>query len=173
MLAKRERVLLYALGGVAAVCAVAVCLALGLERLRSARENASRYGQMIDKLSQGTPAESDITALRDSLKEELDRTRARFYSPEEMNPFTFGALVRKELLSLGINVIRYGGAEGKNSLQFTVYGNIRSLAAFFKKVSESGKYWTISSLTLTMREGTETVDAMFMIGYEVIDTKTG
>jgi hypothetical protein len=78
MLAKRERVLLYALGGVAAVCAVAVCLALGLERLRSARENASRYGQMIDKLSQGMPAESDITALRDSLKEELDRTRARF-----------------------------------------------------------------------------------------------
>jgi hypothetical protein len=173
MLAKRERLLLYALGGVVAICAVVICLMLGFERLRLAGENASQYERMIERLSLTKQDEPEITALRDNLKDELARTKTRFYSPEEMNPFTFGTLVRKELLSLGITVVRYGNVEGKRSLQFTVSGNVRSLLTFFKKVSESGKYWTISSLTLTMREGTETADAVFIIGYEIIDTKAG
>jgi hypothetical protein len=41
-----------------------------------------------------------------------------------------------------------------------------ALIRFLKEVSESQKHWNISSLALTMREGTRTAEAVFRIGYE-------
>lgn len=173
MLAKRERRLLVALGVVVALSLLTIALILGMERLGAARVKAAQYEAQIAKLSRSLPSESDISALRESLKKELDARKARFYSPDQMNPYSFGTLIKKELTSHGITVIRYQVIEirGKSSLEFSVSGNVKSLILFLQDVSRSEKYWTISSLTLTMREGTERVDAVFRIGYEVLDKK--
>lgn len=173
MLAKRERALLAALGAVAVLAVIAVCLFLGIERIATAQTRAAEYRKQIDKLSQSMPPEAEVVSLRDRLAAEFTSRKARFYSAEEMNPYSFGTIIKKELTSRGINVVRYQvvDIQGKNSLEFSVNGSVRSLILFLKQVSESDKFWTISSFSLAMREGSETADSTFRIGYEVIDTK--
>jgi hypothetical protein len=171
MLAKREKILLLALGAVIALCAVVICIVLGSERLNAAAGKISQYEAQIGKLSGSMPSLTEITALRDQAKTELERKKARFYAPGEISLYDFGLLMKKRLVALGMSVARTEFIE--DSVQFSVTGSIRSLVLFLKEVSASEKYWTLSSLTLRMREGTETVDAVFRMGYEVIDNAAG
>jgi len=175
MLAKREKILLGVLIGVIGVCAGGIGIALGTERLATAGEKAVRYEEQIRKLAQSLPSEADITAQRDALQMELAKGKQRFYSAGEMNPYLFGTLVKKELAAHDITVVRYQVVDQKNanSLEFSVSGNVRSFVMFLKEVSESPKYWTISSLTLNMREGTSAFTAAFRIGYETLDSQSG
>jgi hypothetical protein len=174
MLAKRERFLLAVLGGIVALCALVIAFMLGLERLNEPRRKAAQYESQIAKLSGSLPSEEEIALQRDALKAELADRTARFYKPDELNPYSFGTLITKKLSSHGITVVRYQVVEvsRRSFLEFTVSGAVRSLILFLKEVSESEKYWTIPSLTLTIREGTLTADAVFRIGYEVLDAKS-
>ncbi len=175
MLAKRERLLLGVLIAVVATTVCGIVVALGTERLSAAQERAFRYEEQIKKLSQSLPAESDVNAQRDTLRAALETGKKRFYAAGEMNPYVFGTLVKKSLAAHDITVVRYQVVEqkGANSLEFSVSGNVRSFVMFLKEVSESPKYWTISSLTLNMREGTSTFTAAFRIGYETLDSQSG
>jgi hypothetical protein len=173
MLAKREKILLIVLSVAAAAAAVSIILFLGSERIRTAQSRAAEYRKQIEKLSHSTPPEAEVVSLRDRLAAEYAAKKASFYSADEMNPYSFGTIIKKELTSRGITVVRYQVVEsqGKSSLEFSVTGSVRSLILFLKQVSESDKFWTISSFSLSMREGTEIADSTFRIGYEVIDTE--
>ncbi len=167
---KKTRRLLVLLAAVAALAALGISFMLGAERLRAARVKAAEYEKQIARLEQSLPPESEILALRDRLQKELKDRNNRFYRPEDMNPYSFGTLIKKLLVSHGMSVIRYQVIElkGASSLEFTVSGPALSLIRFLKEVSESEKYWTVSSLALTMRSGTGVMDAVFRIGYEVL-----
>jgi hypothetical protein len=175
MLDKKTRRLLALLVAAVAVAGIGVAVTLGSERLRSARAIGEQYEAQVRKLEQSLPAEKEILALRDRLRAELDQRKGRFYRPDEMNPYSFGTLIKKRLVAHGMSVVRYQLIEvkGESSLEFSVSGPIMSLTLFLKEVSESEKDWTISSLDLTMRGGTGTMDAVFRIGYEVLPAGAG
>lgn len=172
MLAKRERQLLGILAAVVFLVALGVLFSLGAERLRVARASAAQYAVQNEDLQRSIGSEPQSVSLRDQLQGELDVTKTRFYAPNEMNPYSFGTLIKRKLVSMGMTVVRYQVIEvkGATSLEFSVTGSISSLVFFLKQVSESDRYWSISSLSLTMREGTIGVDAAFRIGYEVRDS---
>ncbi len=171
----REKRLLWILGAAAAFSAFALAIGLGAERMAAARATSSRYEAEVAKLSRALPSEAEAVSLRDKLKARLAQGKSRFYAPGEMSPYGFGTLVRKKLAARGISVVRYQVVEikGKSSIEFSVSGTAAALILFLKDVSESEKNWTVSSLTLTMREGTGTADAVFRIGYEILGAKKG
>jgi hypothetical protein len=169
MLAKREKLLLGILAAVISCTAMAIVFALGAERLQSARANVGQYREQNEKLRASIGSEADVLSLRERLQGELAVMKTRFYGPEEMNPYSFGALIKKKLGSLGLTVVRYQVIEVKRvtSLEFSISGSINSIILLLKEVSESDRYWTISFLAMTMREDTGGADAVFRIGYEV------
>jgi hypothetical protein len=170
MLAKREKLLLGILTAVISVAALGIVFSLGAERLRSALVNVGQYREQNEKLRRSIGSEEvDALSLRERLQGELAVMKTRFYGPGEMNPYSFGALIKKKLGSLGLAVVRYQVIEvkGVSSLEFSISGSINSIILLFKEVSESERYWTISSLALTMREDAVGADAVFRIGYEV------
>ncbi len=171
MLARRERVLFLILCAAIALCALAVSFTFGAERLKAARAKTAQYQARILKLRQSIRSEGEIDAELNRLADRLASTRMKFYSNQEISPFTFGTVVRKKLSSRGITVVRYQMVEQKNvnSLEFTVEAPVSSLILFLKDVSECERYWTVSSFKLAMREGTGSADAVFRIGYEVLD----
>ncbi len=170
MLAKREKTLLGILIGVVVLSGAGLGIQMGVERLTDARSKVAQYEAQIRKISQALPAEEDIVTRAAAMKAELADVTSRFYAPEDLNPYSFGTLIKKKLAGLGITVVRYQVVEtgGKSFLEFSVTGSARSIVQFFKDVSEAGKYWTVPMLTLTMREGTEKADVVFRIGYEVL-----
>jgi hypothetical protein len=175
MPSEREKRLLWMLGAAAAVCAFAMAIGLGAERMAAAKATSLKYEAEVAKLSRALPSETEAATLRDRLRAELENGKSKFYAPQEMSPFSFGTLVRKKLAARGISVVRYQVVEikGKSSIEFSVSGTAAALILFLRDVSESEKYWTVSSLTFSIREGTGTADAIFRIGYEVLDAKKG
>ncbi len=171
-LSKREKILLGILGASAALALLTMGLVFGLDRISTAQKRAAQYQEQIRRLSQSMPPETEVAALRDRLQTELAKRKARFYTPDQMNTYAFGTIIKKELTSRGIRVIRYQVVEskGKSSLEFAVSGSIRALIQFFKQVSESDKFWTISSLSLSMKDAYDSAEATFRVGYEVIET---
>jgi len=171
MPAKREKQLLVVLAAVICITALGIVISLGAERLKAARTDAAQFRDQIEKLERSIGSETQAKALRDRLHGELDVMKTRFYAPNEVNPYSFGTLIKKKLASLGMAVVRYQVIEvkGASILEFSVSGSLYSFVLFLKEVSESERYWTISSLAMTTREGAGGVDAVFRIGYEVRD----
>ncbi len=170
MLAERERRLLFVVAVLVGVSILVAAVRLGVERLRDAREKNALYREQIARLQLSLQSQPEMVALRERLQARLEAEKAHFYAPGEMDPYSFGALVRRRITSRGLEIVRYQVAElkGRGSLEFSVSGPIRSLVFFLKEVSDSPKYWGISSLTLSMREGSGMVDAVLRIGYEEI-----
>jgi hypothetical protein len=170
--ARRGRRLLLVLAALAGVTALTVAISSGVERLRFAKEKAVQFEAQMARLQQSLRSQIEIAAVQERLKGRLESERRHFYAPREIDPYSFGTLVRKKLTFQGIEVTRYQVVElkGRCSLEFAVSGSIRSLILFLKEVSESQKYWSISSLTIVMREGTGTIKAVFRIGYEETDS---
>ena len=172
MPARREWQLLGILAAIGLLVALGAAFSLGAERSRAARVKAAQYAAQNEELRHSIGSESRLVSLRDQLRGELDVLKNHFYAPNEMNPYSFGTLIKKKLASRGIRVIRYQVIEvkGATGLEFSVSGSVASLVLFLKEVSESDHYWSVSSFSLTMREGTSEADAAFRIGYEVRDS---
>ena len=170
MFAKREGRLLFALAVLVGATILAAAASLGAERLREAREKNRQYRAQIVRLRQSLESQAEISSLQEHLKARLESEKTHFYSPREIDLYTFGAFIRKRLGVRGMEVVRYQVTElkGRSNLEFSVFGSIRSLVLFLEEVSDSRKYWGISSLSLTMHEGAGMVDAAFRIGYEEI-----
>ncbi len=172
MPAKREWKFLRILAAIGLLVALGAAFTFGAERSRVARAKAAQYAVQNAALRHSIGSESRLVFLRGQLQGELDVMRSRFYAPNEMNPYSFGTLIRKKLASHGIVVVRYQVIEvkGATGLEFSVSGSIASLVLFLKEVSESDHHWSVSSFALTVREGTRDADASFRIGYEVRDS---
>ena len=169
------RRLLVVLACAAALSTAAVSFDLGFQRLRGARAATALWEARVRKLQQSLPAESRMTAARDMLEKDLAERAAYFYAAGEINPWSFGAAVKGRLSALGMTVVRYQviDLKGRSWLEFSVTGSARAFILFLRDVSRGQKYWSIPSLSLTIREGTGTIDAFFRIGYEVINSNGG
>lgn len=168
MSAERRNRLLFVLAVVLAAFVLAVATGRGIERLRAGEEKSGQYRAQIARLRQSLQMQSESASRRRQLQDQLKVAKARFYAPGEIDLYAFGTLVRKRLAAEGMSVVRYEVSEikGQSGLEFTVTGPIRSFVHFLKEVSESQKYWSMTSLALTMRDGSSTVEAVFRIGYE-------
>jgi len=171
MLAKHEKLLLSIMGAVAAASAVVIAVTMGAERLQRANAKTRQYQAQILTLEKSLRSETELAAVRTRLTDELAAARKKFYSKGEISPFTFGTMLRRKLAAHGVAVTRYQVIEqkGVSSLEFSVSAPVGSLILFLKDASESERYWNISSLALSMKEGIATADAVFRIGYEVLN----
>ena len=172
MAGNAPRRLLVFLAGAVALSAAAVSFDLGFQRLRDVRAVTERWEAEVRRLQQPLPAEARIRVALDSLRKDLANRAAHFYAADEITPYSFGAAVKGRLSALGMTVVRYQviDLKGKIYLEFSVTGSARALILFLRDVSRGQKYWSIPSLSLTMREGSDTVDVSFRIGYEIIDS---
>jgi hypothetical protein len=68
-------------------------------------------------------------------------------------------------------VLRYQVVEVKGApyVEFTASGSARSFVIFLRDISDDGTAWTIPSMSLKIREGTDVADAAFRIGYATAD----
>ena len=171
MLTAKSRRLLYVLVTTALLCGAAVSASLGLERLRAARSTAALYTEQIRVLAGSIPVESMLLSQREELDTRLERVRSRFYDSGEMNPYVFGSLIKQELTDLGLEIARYQVVQmqGQDFLEFTLSGPTVAVVDFLQTVFESERYWTIPTLTINVRKGSEAVDAVFQVGYEEHD----
>ena len=175
MVDKRQRVLLGLLGLSVAIASCAIVMSFLFDRLADATADIDRYNARIARLHQSAPEASVAQESIESLREEISELGARFYGPEEMNPYLFGTIVKQKLAAGGMEVSRYQVIDVKGStvLEFSVSGSIRSFLGFLRDVSQAEKIWTIPTMTCRIREGTERVDAVFRIRYAVIDSPPG
>jgi hypothetical protein len=171
MVARRTRVLLALLASAAGVVVCGIVASEGLGRLAAARADVARHEARIARLHDAQPEGGVGPGARDALAAEIAARRARRYGPGEMNPYSFGTLVKGSLSSLGISVLRYQVVEvgGAPYVEFTATGSARSFIEFLRDISQNGKAWIIPSLSLTMREGTERADAIIRVGYATAD----
>jgi len=167
----REKRLLAVLAASAALAVLAVAVNLGMERLQAAESQSEKLRSGLARLGKELPSEAEAVSRVEVLKGDLAALRSRFYAAGEMNPYSFGTLVKDRLTSLGMTVVRYQVVEvqGRKDLEFSVTGSVRSLVLFLKDVSEADRDSSIPSLTVTVREGTGVADAVFRIGYETLD----
>jgi len=169
MAGRRLRALLALLACAVAVAGVAIAAGEGFGRLAAARAAASSLEARIERLRQAAPPEGEGAAARERIAAEITAIRARLYASGETNPYTFGTLVKNRLASLGISVLRYQVVEAGDAplVEFTASGSVRSFIEFLRETSRSAKAWTVPSLALSMREGTDRADATFRIGYAI------
>jgi len=167
MAADRMRVLLALLAAAAAASGIAVAAGEGFGRLAAARAAAARQEARIERLRGAAAGGSVGPGAREEIAGQIAARRARLYEPGEMNPYSFGTIVKDRLSSLGISVLRYQVVEvgGAPFVEFTASGSVRSFVLFLRDVARNAKAWSVPSLALTMREGTDRADARFRIGY--------
>jgi hypothetical protein len=168
---RRQRVLLLLLAAAAGIAASGIAVSEGIGRLTAARADAARYEARIVKLRESAPTGVGDAGAREALADEIAARRARLYGPDEMNPYSFGTLIKSTLSSLGISVLRYQVVEVKGApyVEFTASGSARSFVIFLRDISDDGTAWTIPSMSLKIREGTDVADAAFRIGYATAD----
>ncbi|MCX7030486.1 MAG: hypothetical protein NTU62_10255 [Spirochaetes bacterium] len=171
MVDRRTRVLLLILVAAAGFVASGIALSEGVGRLVAARAAVTLHEARIAWLRDSLMRAEDGAEAREALTEEIAARGARFTTAEEMNPYSFGTLVKKKLFSLGISVLRYQVVEVKGApyVEFTASGSARSFVIFLRDVSEYEKVWIIPSMSLTLREGTDSADAFIRIGYATAD----
>ncbi len=164
--------LLALLGGAVLVAAAAVALDLGMERLSAAKGRIALHEGQLRALQRSLPSAIDqLVQQRDTLRADVQQRAARFYAKDETDPYAFGAVIRNELASLGIAVLRYQviDVKGASYLEFSVSGSARSFVQFLRAVSQAPRAWTIPSMTLSVEEGSGVVNVDFRIGYAIGD----
>jgi hypothetical protein len=173
MAGSANRRLLYLLAAAVGFAVLAITVDLSLERLAEARGRVTRNEARVSILQQALAPEPDLIRERDGLKEEVARRLTRYYAMDSLTPYTFGTLVKKRLQSAGMTVARYQimDLKGRSFLEFSLSGSARGFLQFLNDVSLQDKYWVIPSLTVNARQGSDIVDVVFRIGYEVNDTK--
>ncbi len=171
---RRTTVLLSLLVVAVVVVAAGIAVSWGLERLADARLAASVAEQRIARIRRSLPSAADVNGARAALRAEIDAAFSRFYSPDEMNPYLFGTIVKQKLSGLGIHVQRYQviDVKGTSYVEYSATGSARSFVTFLRDVSSSAKLWTIPAMSLTFHEGSDTVEAVVRVGYAVVETKS-
>jgi len=168
---KRTVTLLWLLGTTVAVVATAMGVSLGLERLRDARQTAARAEERIARIQGSLPSTTELLAARAELRTQIDSESGRFYRAGEMNPYLFGTIVKQKLSALGLAAKRYQVVEikGTSYVEYSVTGSARGFIAFLRDVSTSSRLWTIPSMSVTLRQGSDVVEAVVRIGYALVD----
>ena len=169
MHAERRTRILAVLSAAVLIGAMGCVFVGGAERLNTAKRNTGRLLAHNEMLRNSLGTEAQARGLVDRLRGERDVMKARLYAPNEMNPYSFAALIKRRLGSRGMTVARYQLMEtnGARTVEFSVSGPIASFISFLEEVSRSDRSWAIPSLSLNMKEGTSTADVAFRIGYEI------
>ena len=121
MSTERRKRLFFVLAVVLTVSVMAAVTGRGIERLRTAEEKSGQYRTQIARLRQSLQMQSQSASRRQQLEDQMKIARARFYPPGEIDPYSFGTMVRKRLAAEGMRVIRYQVVEikGRSGLEFT------------------------------------------------------
>lgn len=169
-MSRREKLLVNALLWTAILVAAGLFGYLTLERRSAARERIGALEQQLAKLPSrgGDPAALD--SRREALAERLAREQSRFYGPEEMDPYRFGALVRDLVIGEQLAIDRYQTVEvgDRTLLEFSLRGGSLGLMGFLQEVSLSPRYWEVSFLSISARAGTGAIQSVLRIGYETL-----
>ena len=90
-------------------------------------------------LAAKAPEAEGLPARLERVRRALEEERRRFYTPEEMDPYRFGTLIRNRLVARGLVIDRYQTlSAGKETLlEFSVQGDARALVSFFREVSQA------------------------------------
>ena len=165
--------LLLLLAAAVGIAIIGITLDVLLERLSEARRRSDRMEAQARTLRQALAPAPDLAGERDALKMEVAQRVAHFYGIDALTPYSFGTLVKTKLISSGMKVHRYQIVEmkGKSFLEFSLSGSARGLLIFLRDVCQQEKLWAIPSMTVATRPGSDVVDVVFRIGYEIIDAK--
>lgn len=167
-LSRRERLLVGLLGW---TVLLALAGTLGLRewgRSAEARERAAILERQVRLLAAKAPEAEGLPARLERVRRALEEERRRFYTPEEMDPYRFGTLIRNRLVARGLVIDRYQTlSAGKETLlEFSVQGDARALVSFFREVSQADHYWSVPYVTLSAKGEKGSVQSVFRILYE-------
>lgn len=170
-LSKREELLLSILIWTIVVVSTVVYFYFQIEKIKTNKKNIDLLEKQIEQLSVNLGDEEKLLSQKEALLQKVQEEREKFYSPEEMDPYRFGTLVRNLLASKSLSVKRYQTIEvGEVTyLEFSISGNALHLAEFLKSVSSNNKYWSIPFLSIDARRGDGSINAVFRITYETVN----
>lgn len=141
-----------------------------LEKIKLLRDNIWYVENQIQEIINRVPAEEELLARKNRTLEELSREKEKFYLREELDPYQYSIIIRKLLISNGMNIKRYQTVEVKDItyLEYSVVGDALGFVEFIKNVSSSDKYWNIPYLSIDARKGDDNINSLFRITYETI-----
>jgi hypothetical protein len=168
---RRERFLITLLLWTVLIAAVSISGYLTLEKRSDARQKIGLLEQQLAKLGARDGDPETLKRRRENLAEQLEREEARFYRPEDMDPYQFGTHVRDLLVAEQLAIDRYQTIEvaDRTLLEFSVKGSPLSLLRFLERVSTAPRYWDVSFLSINARAEAGVVQSVFRISYETID----
>jgi hypothetical protein len=174
VLSRRERLLLFVLGWALAIAAAAVGVTLITERAAGLAGDIEAMEKQLGELQAQIAAGTGTSLDLDRMEQQIAGLRDRFYRKGEMDPYTFGVMIRDLLLETGLSIRRYQTVEvrGTTLLEFSIQGDARALMRFLRKVSNAPKQWTVSFLSIRAPREAGTVQAVFRIGYEEYDEES-
>jgi hypothetical protein len=153
------------------VCSVSgVYFYITLERIKLLGQNIQLVEKQIQEIIERVPSEGELLARKNSVLEELNREKGRYYTREEIDPYQYSVIIKKLLTSDGMNIKRYQTVEVKDItyLEYSVDGDALGFVEFLKNVSSSDKHWNIPYLSIDVRKGEGNFDSLFRITYETI-----
>jgi hypothetical protein len=163
--------LLSLLGLAVAAGAAGILFTDQLERTAAARSRVTGYESRIRALHGSHPPLAELAGRRDALRGEVAVLASRLYAPGELTPYSFGAEVKRRLAAHGLIVSRYQlvPLPGQAAVEFSASGHVAGLLTFLSDISRQARLWSIISLSIAVREGTDIADVVLRIGYGVGD----
>jgi hypothetical protein len=151
--------------------AFGIFLFFQLVRNTETKKDIALLEQQLARWTAQPGSEEDLLARRAALLADLSDLENRFYAREDMDPYRFGILVRDLLATHRLQIDRYQTIEsgGDTTLEFAVQGEALNLVEFLKQVERQPLYWTVSFLSIRTQTEPSRINAVFRVGYEVLD----
>ena len=172
-LSKREKLLINLLILICIISGAGLLYYLMIDRIIDLNNSINLLKQQIQQITLTMPDESDLKVKKDLLRMGIDELEDRYYQKNEMDPYTFGILIKDLITSKGLDISKYQTIEAKDSIQleFSVSGNALDFSEFLESVSLSDKYWSIPYLTMNANDRNGRIQSVFRITYGMIDEK--
>jgi hypothetical protein len=171
MLNRREKILLQIMVWVIIAAVFGVFLFFQLVRNAETKKDIALLEQQLARWTAQPGSEEDLLTRKAALLADLSDLENRFYVRNDMDPFRFGILVRDLLAAHRLEINRYQTIEsgGNTILEFAVQGDALNLVEFLKQVELQPRYWSVSFLSIRTQTESSRINAVFRVGYEVLD----
>jgi len=171
MLNKREELLLQIMVWTIIAAVFGVALFFQLVRSSETKKDIALFEQQLARWSAQPGSVDDLLTRKDTLLADLSELETRFYAPEDMDPYRFGILVRDLLATHRLEISRYQTIERGNDtvLEFAVRGDALNLIEFLEQVARQPRCWSVSFLSIWTQKESGLINAVFRVGYEVLD----
>ena len=171
MLTSRERLLLMILMWLAVFVSAGLFMLSQVQRRGSLDERISALEQRLVRQYQSLNQEYELNIQKEAAQKDLEKYENRFYSRDDIDPYSFATTIRTILISNDLRISQYQTLEAQQDvtmLEFSVKGDALGFAGFLAEVSESEKYWNIPFVSLSSDEGK--IQSVFRIHYETLDS---